>query len=183
MACCKKCGSNTKCGCKDTALQIPTQFINDPAICPDPEECSELFDMNCICYNGDPIVDLDINPGDRLEEILQKLVLSITNPGCAQFGDPLATCLSVLNLAAGTITDNSITVTWDLEALAINYQLEYKEATATSWLINPLLGPTIDTDTAGGLLADTEYDLRVNAFCATGSCYSLTIRIKTLPTP
>ena len=179
----KSCNHSGKCGCKDSALTIPPNYITDPAICPDPEECSELFDMNCICYNGDPIVELDINPGDRMNELIQKLVLAITNPGCAQYGDPLATCKSVLNFESNVITDNSISVVWDLEALGLTYQLEYKETVATTWLINPSLGPTINADTAGGLLPDTWYDLRVNTFCTTGSCYSVTIRIKTLPIP
>ena len=44
-----KCGKcKGKCGCKDSALTIPANFINDPAVCPDPEPCSELFDMDCI---------------------------------------------------------------------------------------------------------------------------------------
>lgn len=179
-----KCGKcKGKCGCKDSALTIPANFINDPAVCPDPEPCSELFDMDCICYNGPIIVDLDISPGDRMSEILQKLVLSVTHPGCADFGDPAATCLSPLNLAASTITDNSISITWDVDSLSTGYQLEYMQVGAMTWLVNPAVGPTINTDTAGGLLADTYYDFRVLSNCATGGCYSLTIRIKTLPTP
>lgn len=177
----KKCGHTDECGCKDTALEIPANFSNDPAVCPDPEPCSELFDMACICYNGPPIVDLGINPGDRFDDILQILILGITNPGCILPGNA---CISALNVTTipTVCTSNSITVTWDLSATAVNYQVEYKESTGSTWLLLPIVGPTVTQDTMGGLTPDTWYDIRVNAICASGNCYSLTMQIKTDPT-
>ena len=103
-------------------------------------------------------------------------------PGCLLNSKEFLNPLSPLNLAASTITDNSISITWDVDSLSTGYQLEYMQVGTMTWLVNPAVGPTINTDTAGGLLADTYYDFRVLSSCATGGCYSLTIRIKTLPT-
>lgn len=173
-----KCTSNN-CGCGDTALSMPPNFSNDPTVCPpDSEPCSEVFDMACICYQGPDIVELDIQSGDRLDEILQKLILGVTDPGCATFDDP-ATCQSPINLLIANLTASTFTISWDTVPSALSYIVEFKEATSLTWLLNPtVVTPTV-TDTVIGLIADTVYDVRVNAVCAAGTCYSLNIRIKT----
>jgi len=51
--CCKTCKSSQPCGCKDTPLTIPVNYVTDPTVCPDPNPCSEIFDSKCICYSGD----------------------------------------------------------------------------------------------------------------------------------
>src|SRR3989304_2590229 len=102
----KKCGHNLGCGCKDSALT--TNLPCPPGTpCINPEPCAQVWDMHCIIYTGNTIVDLDINPGDRMDEIMQKLILNGLNPGCV---DPTSTCQSALNLAAQVIGTTSITV-------------------------------------------------------------------------
>jgi len=179
---CNKC-NKSRCGCKDQPLNMPNSYSNDPTVCPpDSEPCSEVFDMACICYQGDDIVELDIKKGTRMDEILQKLVLAITNPGCADFFDPLA-CQSPLNLTITNLTDTSFNIGWDAVLAATSYTVEFKDANTTTWLLNPtVLAPTI-TDLVIGLAPETVYDIRVNAICSAGTCYSLNIRIQTLPTP
>ena len=77
MSCCKICKSETPCGCKDTALTMPPNFITDPTICPDPNPCSEIFDAQCICYSGDEL-ECDgwlwtIEPGTNVQTVIQTL--------------------------------------------------------------------------------------------------------------
>ena len=182
MANCNKCKQD-RCGCADSPLSIPANFSNDPTVCPpDSEPCAEVFDMACICYQGDDIVELDIKRGDRLDIILQKLILAHTDAGCATFGDD-TTCQSPINLLISNLVQTSFGISWDLVPSAVSYSVEYKEATDVAWLINPPVTHPVNTDMIIGLTADTIYDVRVNAICALGTCYSLNIRIKTLPSP
>ena len=79
---CNKCNNN-RCGCKDGALSMPANFSNDPTICPpDSEACTEVFDMSCICWQGPDICELDIKSGDRLDEVIQKLTLTLAQVSC-----------------------------------------------------------------------------------------------------
>lgn len=179
---CNKCKSD-RCGCGDVPLNMPNAYSNDPTICPpNSEKCSEVFDMACICYQGDDIVELDIKKGTRLDEVLQKLVLAITNPGCSDFFDETA-CQSPLNLTIANLLTTSFNISWDAVASATSYSVEYKDANTTTWLIQPAVTAPIVNDTIVGLTPDTVYDIRVNAICATSTCYSLNIRIKTEALP
>lgn len=180
MANCNKCKQD-RCGCSDSALNMPATFSNNPTACPpNSEPCVEVFDMACICYQGDDIVELDIQRGQRLDIVLQKLVLAITDPGCAIFSDP-TTCQSAINLTVTNLTTSSFDIAWDTVASATGYSLEYKESTATTWLVTPAISAPLTNGTIVGLTPDTIYDIRINTICTLGTCYSLTIRIKTLP--
>jgi hypothetical protein len=125
---------------------------------------------------GDDIVDLDIKKGDRVDKVIQKLVLAITNPGCAL---PSTTCNAVTGIASTTITSSIINLTWLVALGAVNYSVEYKEISSPTWIVNPVLGPTITNDYISGLLPSTEYHIRVNTICSGGNCYSVTIKVKT----
>jgi hypothetical protein len=179
MANCNKCKSN-RCGCGDSALSIPATFSNCPTVCPpNSEKCTELFDMACICYNGPDIVEYDIKKGSRLDEVIQKLILAISSPGCATFQDP-TTCESPINLTVSNLTSNSFEISWDTVTSATGYSVEYKEVSSLIWLVTPVINAPLTGGTIVGLLADTIYDIRINAICPLGTCYSLNIRIKTL---
>lgn len=179
---CTKCNTD-RCGCGDVPINMPPSFSNDPSICPvDAEPCSEVFLMECICYNGPDIVELDIKQGTRLDEVLQKLILAVTNVGCTDFIDP-TTCESPINLTIANLTDSSFDISWDAVTSAISYTVEFKDAISPTWLLQPSITAPVVSDTIVGLTPETVYDIRVNAICAAGSCYSLNIRIKTLPTP
>lgn len=84
---CNECNQPAeRCGCTDHPVNIPTTFSGDPSVCPqtDPceETCSELFDMKCVYYDGPDICELDVKNGDRLEDVLQKILLSISTISC-----------------------------------------------------------------------------------------------------
>jgi len=171
------CGHNDPgCGCSDNPLS--TQTICAPTPCPNPEPCAQIWSAHCIVWPGPEIVDLDIQPGDRMDEVLQKLMINAIYPGCA---NPTSTCQSVLNLIPTAIGPNSIVLSWSPSATALTYQVEYKEVSAMSWNLNPAIPVGVNTDTIGPLLPNTEYMIRVNAQCAMGGCYSLTIKVKTNP--
>jgi len=173
----KDCKTKLPCGCDDHALGTPPPCETGTVTCPNPDPCAETFSAACVVYTGDSIVDLGINRGDRLDSILQRIGLWLTNPGCIT---PGSSCLAVLDLHSTLIGSSSVVLAWSAVSTAINYTVEYKQASALSWILNPTLGPVaFPVDTIAGLLSNTEYDIRVNAGCAMGSCYSLTIRVKT----
>lgn len=180
---CTKCNSgssnSSRCGCGDTSIDMPNSFSNCPDPCESRETCTEVFDMHCICYQGEDIIEYDIQKGDRLDEIMQKILLGLTNSGCATFGDNTA-CQSPINLTIESLTDATFELSWDAVPAAVSYTVEFKDASSSTWLLNPSVAAPTTTDTVIGLTANTVYDIRVNAICATGSCYSLNIRIKTI---
>lgn len=173
----KDCKVKLPCGCDDHSLGTPPPCETGTVTCPNPDPCPETFSAACTVYTGDSIVDLGINRGDRLDVILQRIGLWLTNPGCIT---PGSSCLAVLGLHSTYIGTSSIVLAWLAAATATGYTVEYKESTALSWTLNPSIGALANpSDTIAGLLSNTEYDIRVNAACGVGSCYSLTIRVKT----
>jgi hypothetical protein len=174
MSNCKK----KNCGCLDTGLTTPSPCPHDIYQCPDPDPCPETFSDECIVHTGDSLPELGINQGDRLSAILQLLSVWILNPTCA---DPASTCRSVLNFHSITITPNTIKIGWTNAGAPTSLQVEYKLASGLSWFLNPALAPISNADTIGGLLADTWYDIRLNAICPVGNCYSAIILVKTNP--
>lgn len=174
---CSKCQS-TRCGCGDTPKSISTSFSNCPDPCESKETCTEVFDMHCICYEGEDIVEYDVKKGDRLDEVMQKILLALSNSSCAGFGDD-TTCQSPINLNVSNITTNSFQIEWDATPLATSYNVEYKDASLTTWTINPSVTAPTTSDTIIGLLPGRIYDVRINAICPSTTCYSLTIRITT----
>ncbi len=175
---CSQCGSTKSCGCKDLALTtIPVYKCPPDTRCPNPEPCSEIVDAACIMYTGPDILELGVNYGDRFNTIIQKLILFTTNPTCV---DVTSTCQSTSTLALVGLTNTTITIGWALSPTAINYQVEYKASNSNIWLLNTIVGPAITADVITALVPSTSYDVRVNAICNSGNCYSVTFVITTL---
>lgn len=173
MSDCKK----KPCGCDDGALVTPPPCENGTPTCPNPDPCSETFSTDCVVYTGDSIVDLGITRGDRLSTILQRIGLWLTNPGCIT---PGSSCLAVVDFHSTSIGTSTVALAWSAVTTATGYTVEYKEASALSWMLNPSIGAVANpSDTIAGLLSNTEYDIRVSASCGVGACYSLTLRVKT----
>lgn len=169
-----------KCGCEDQGLTTPTPCIHDTFECPNPDPCPETFSACCTIYNRDTIVDIDLRSGDNLCKVVQLFTLWLTNPLCV---DPNATCKSVINFYSMAITSTTIKVGWQPNGTPTTYQVEYKEASAVSWTSMVPVSNTTFTDTIGILTPNTSYHIRLRSTCPSGSCYSVTIEVKTKPTP
>ncbi len=179
MAC--PCSNNSKCacaaGCGCSDLPLSTCMPCTPPVCGNGDPCPETFSSGCAVYTGDSIMDLNILKGDRVDTIIQKLALLITNPGCAY---PTSPCMSVLGLQSVNITATTASLKWLTVPIATSYQVEYRATTSVTWLLNPVvLNSANPIDLIGVLLPNTSYFVRVRTICGT-SCYSLTILIKTL---
>jgi len=163
------------CGCNDVGLT--TQSACGHVDCPNPEQCAETFSGECIVYTGDTIIDANIQYGDRFNEIVQKLVLMFTNPMCI---DPTSSCQSPIGLMSTAITTTAVTVKWLPAPGAISYNLEYKQPSDLSWMvIGPILPVPTPMQTIINLIPNTDYLIRVTSNCASTTCTSLTIQVKT----
>lgn len=67
-----------KCGCLDTGLTTQPPCEHDTPVCPNPDPCPETFSDCCVVHDGDGIADLNIQTGDRVCDIWQKIALAIT---------------------------------------------------------------------------------------------------------
>jgi hypothetical protein len=76
------CKHTVPCGCEDTPLTSGTPCASGTPECPTPDPCPETFCAGCVVYCGDSIADIGIDQGDRMDVILQRLALFLTNPGC-----------------------------------------------------------------------------------------------------
>lgn len=171
---CKKCNKDN-CSCEGP-IHVPPTF-NCVKECKPKDKCVDLFPMQCVCYQGPDILELDIKSGDKLDEIIQKLILKDYNANCSNFEDSSA-CLSVLNLTVYNLTETSIALSWDPTSNANSYIVEYRKVGSTTWNLSPsIIAPTAIE--LYNLEKDTVYEFRVNAICTSSTCYSLTIRVKT----
>lgn len=94
MANCKK----KKCGCLDTGLTTPTPCAHDTLECPLPDPCPETFSDCCVVHDGDGIAEFNIQTGDRLCDILQKIALAYS-PGA-----PGTSIVDIIDNEDGTMT-------------------------------------------------------------------------------
>lgn len=182
MAVCKSCKCDKKlCGCADKAQPVAPPCGQDTDYCPQPERCGEVFSANCVVYDGDTMVDANIFQGDRMDVILQKLVLWITNPTCI---DTTGNCISPVGFRSTYISQSIVKLTWLPGTGASLYYVEYKLASAPSWTGLVPVPSTTTEYTITGLLPNSEYYMRVYSACPGSGqlCYSVTLSITTLPT-
>jgi hypothetical protein len=181
MACSKCNNQNTKCGCQDAPYTtMPSYSCPPDSQCPVPNPCSEYVDTRCTYYNGAGIWEMGIEDGRSLQSIIQQLILRTgATPDAA---DPCSTCQATWNLFPVVTTSTSITIAWEASATANTYQVEYQTVpvnpcTLGTWTLLP--SQTALTANITSLTANTEYLIRVNALCDTGSAYSVIIKVST----
>lgn len=170
----KLCGCTKTCGCADDVTDMPLVCSQSLPACVDPEECGETFSMGCVIYRGDTIANLGITKGMKMTDVLQILILAITNAGCVY---PTSPCLSVIGFHSTAIAQTTATFVWNAVVGATNYQIQYRKPSSATWIANPTTTNT--TDSIGPLTANTEYYVRVVTNCGANSCNSVTETITT----
>lgn len=168
----RKCSCQVPCGCEDKPITTCLPCMTLP--CNNGDQCPETFSAGCVVYTGDTIVDLNIQKGDRLDSIIQKMALLATNPGCAY---PTSPCQSVLGLQTTSIYASVASLKWFAVSGATGYQVQYKVFGTSAWSINPVT--TNLYDNIGPLTPNTTYWVNVISFCGSNACQSLTIQFTT----
>lgn len=168
----KTCGCNKPCGCGQNVYSQNAPCSSGYPSCENPEPCSETFGGACVPYTGETIVNLNIEKGARMDEILQRLVGVITNPGCNYPDSP---CKSPI-VALKKTTNSTIALIWGSTGAA-TYQVSYRLDTSTTWIYNTATDAT--TDTIGGLAANSTYHVRVSSLCSSEACFSVILSITT----
>ena len=77
----------------------------------------------------------------------------------------METCPGPINVTASTITDNSATINWTPFGAATVFNLEYKEASASTW--TTITGINTTSYTIPSLTPNTNYQVRLQADCNT----------------
>lgn len=137
---CRNCGCNKiDCGCKDSYLTTPPPCPT-PEDCPDAQPCSEVFDAECIIYNGTPLTCAQttiVSTGESVASALD----SIIDYFCSTTGTDTI-------VAAG----NNITVSSTTVGNTTTYTVNGKESIVTVsgnitlfTIINPVTGDTTYT--------------------------------------
>tara|TARA_R110000803_G_scaffold47560_10_gene99150 strand:+ start:2472 stop:3044 length:573 start_codon:yes stop_codon:yes gene_type:complete len=152
------------CGCADTSKTMPCVYTDCRT--KGAEQCEDIQCAACVSYCADTFEAsvggniLQIGTGERLDRILQRIVLFTTNAGC------VATAPQLVSL--GDKTTTSIVVEWSGVPAGATVTVEYKlpasggYTTAASGLSTSVVAHTVT-----GLSAGTTYQFRVlNASCS-----------------
>ena len=160
--------TNLPCGCADTSQTMPCVYNDCRA--KGAEKCEDLMCASCISYCADTFeaslgnTILQIASGDRLDRILQRMVLFITNASCVDSAPQL--------VSLGTITSTAVIVEWSGVPNAATVDVEYKLPSSGGWTT---AASSLNTSTVShevtGLVANTMYQFRV----MNGSCSSVIV--------
>jgi hypothetical protein len=167
----KDCGHKVPCGCGDGALKSapPCSEANCAG-----ENCAEVFCQECIA-NCQPEIEYVIGEstfvipaGARLDSILQKLLVFMNDPLCAE--------VTALGLKTTSIGTDSITIAWDESSIpGISYTINWETGGNTvQENVQDITSYTINN-----LAPDTEYSIYIETNNA--PCVSVTLKIKTKP--
>lgn len=184
MACkCNKCDPQKACGCTDSALTTPCSYTDCSV---GSERCADVQCAECVSYCGTSFeigtsgAIIKIQSGDRLDSIIQKLALILSQNLGACTSDDLHH--APFNVFATSITNNSAIIQWN-GVSTLSATLTVVNAT-TSTPISGALTPTTLSYTMTGLTPSTSYKVKITSNDGTpspgGDCDSVVILFDTL---
>lgn len=164
----KNCNHKVPCGCADSALTTPPP-CNDTGNCAG-EVCAESIGQKCVVYDNNSLVysitgnDFEIQQGERLDEVIQRLLIFLNDPACA--------ASAPVGVYASKVTVDSITLQWTGSDPAYTYSIDY-----TDGVSNFNTTSTTTTVSLLTLVPNTEYSITITTVDT--SCASVTIKVKT----
>ena len=184
MACnCTKCSQS--CGCADTALTNACTYTDCSV---GSERCSDVQCAECVSYCGtsfqigDAAARITITKGERLDSIIQKYAMILSNG--------LGACTSSdlqhdpYNVYAGVITSSTASVLWDgvwSSSTGLNVYID-TQISPGGWVLQnttPIV-TTINNYTISNLLASTAYKVKVTDNGNSANCKPIEILFSTL---
>jgi hypothetical protein len=184
MACnCTKCSS--KCSCSDTALTNACTYTDCSV---GSERCDDIQCAECVSYCGttfqigDANALLQISKGERLDSIIQKFAMILSNG--------LGACTSndlqhdPYNVYAGVITGSTASVLWNgiySSSTGINIYVDTQIAPG-GWVLqnNVPIVTTINNYIVTNLSASTAYKVKVVDAGNSAACKPIEILFSTL---
>jgi len=184
MACnCTKCSE--KCGCADTALTNPCTYTDCSV---GSERCEDVQCAACVSYCGtsfqigDTGAQIVITSGERLDSIIQKFAMILSNG--------LGACTSndlqhdPYNVYAGTVTSSTAEVLWNgiwsnSTGLNIYYDTQVSPSGWTLANSTPIV-TTVSNYKIENLVASTAYKVKVVDAGNSAACKPIEILFSTL---
>jgi hypothetical protein len=186
MACnCTKCSS--KCSCADTALTNACTYTDCST---GSERCDDIQSASCVSYTGtsfqigDAGARITITSGERLDSIIQKYAMILSNG--------LGACTSSdvqhdpYNVYAGVVTSSTANVIWDgVWSSSTGFNIYIDTQVSPSGWGTPVNGATpivttISNYTITNLIASTAYKVKVVDNGNAAACKPLEILFSTL---
>lgn len=163
---------DANCG-NDQVSDTPTQQTSNYGCPTFPKvTCSngangDMF-MNYMDYTDDACMNMfSVGQATRMNALFATggaRIGLLTSQGCS--APTTSGCGTPSSLAAGSVTTTSSTLSWVSVSGALNYNVQYKLSTATTWT-------TVNTTTTSyaltGLTAGTAYQFQVQAVCASAT--------------
>jgi len=184
MVCnCTKCSS--KCSCADTALTNPCTYTDCSV---GSERCDDVQSASCVSYTGtsfqigDASARIVITSGERLDSIIQKYAMILSNG--------LGACTSSdlqhdpYNVYAGPITSSTAEILWNgvwSSSTGVNIYLDTQIAPG-GWVLQNTtpIATTIFNLKLTNLTASTAYKVKVVDAGNSASCKPIEILFATL---
>ena len=176
---------SSKCGCADTALTNACTYTDCST---GSERCSDVQCAACVSYCGtsfqigDATALITITSGERLDSIIQKYAMILSNGIGACTSSDLQH--DPYNVYAGIITSNTANVIWDgiwSSSTGLNVYIDTQIA-PTGWVLQnatPIV-TTITNYTISNLTASTAYKVKVVDNGNSASCKPIEILFATL---
>ena len=184
MACnCTKCSS--KCSCADTALTNPCTYTDCSV---GSERCDDIQSASCVSYTGtsfqigDASARIVITSGERLDSIIQKYAMILSNG--------LGQCTSndlqhdPYNVYAGTVTGSTAEILWNgiwSSSTGVNIYLD-TQISPSGWVLQNTgpIATTIFNYKLTNLTTSTAYKVKVVDNGNSGVCKPIEILFATL---
>lgn len=179
---CKKCGhtKSSPCACQDHGLTTPCSY-SDCTRKAETETCEDIQCLECVSYCQDSFCVTNsanqifcVNKGEKLDLVLQKLVLFVANPSCWNS--------NIAHLFTGAVTQTSIELFWQgipSGTTAINVYFAPVNGAYVLANASPLSGAA-NTFIVTGLTANTAYKFKVAATTASATCDSVELYVNTI---
>jgi len=182
MACnCNKCNPAKPCGCSDPAITNPCTYTDCSV---GSERCVDVQCTECVSYCGTSFQVgttgqvIKIETGERLDSIIQKLVLMLSSGVGACTADDVHH--APYNVYAANITSNSAVILWNGES-TLTTQIEVFVDSGAGYVSAGIVSPTVLQLAITGLVSATDHKVKLTSTDAgAATCDSVEILFTTL---
>lgn len=182
MACnCNKCNPSKPCGCSDPALTNPCTYTDCSV---GSERCADAQCAECVSYCGTTFQVggvgslIKIETGERLDSIIQKLALMISEGVGACTADDVHH--APYNVYAANVTNNSAVILWNGES-SLTTQIEVFADSGSGYVSMGTVSATILELALTSLTSATDYKIKlVSTDSLAATCDSVEILFTTI---